>query len=94
MLLNEPIEDIGDTTIRFFGTTWHAPACHGRPFEPPPVGEPCTACHEPVAATDSGLMIPFLPAPVDGRQPDPRWAVWHRDCFLHHVGVPDRTVSG
>jgi hypothetical protein len=75
--------DLPPTTIRFFGTPWNAPACEGRPFEAPPVGQPCArGCGQAITALDSGLMIPLL-----GAATEPEWTVWHRACFLAHIGA-------
>lgn len=58
---------------------------HGDPalFEgtiPPPFGESCLHCGEPIEAGDAGVVMPLL-----GRDPLPRVSVFHYECHLRRT---------
>lgn len=51
---------------------------------PCPVGERCLHCEEPIAATDTGFMVPYLDVPgaSDARNYD---KPFHFECFLRGI---------
>ncbi len=66
--------------MKIFGPAPWGPALDGDvAFVPTPVGEKCIQCQEPIADSDSGLLMPFL------SEAGPREVAEHRECFLRGV---------
>lgn len=72
----EPEEEEYLGTLRWFGTTWHAPVCDPRTHIETPVGLRCARCEEIIIRVDRGITLVTHPK-----------LAWHRDCWLRELGV-------
>lgn len=62
--------------MRWFGTVSWARLCAGEYQTETPVGESCAHCAEPIAADESGVIMPFS---CGAEQP------MHAECFLRNI---------
>lgn len=68
--------------MQWFGTHWGAGICDDAPCVAVPVGTPCHYCGVPLAADDTGVVMPFCPAPGVVTT-----VAAHLSCFLPRLGL-------
>jgi len=68
-----------DSTMRWFGKSFHSPMYEGVPEVPTPVGDTCVGCEEKIVDGDIGVTIPWLGHGPDGR------ASYHIECQIRSV---------
>lgn len=78
---HEGVHPLTRSTMRLFPDHWANPNAH-LPVVRTPVGSMCASCDRAIHAGDAGLWV------VNAGEPSgPGWLPWHRECWLHNLGV-------
>ena len=83
---HDGVHPLTRSTMRLFPDHWANPAAH-LPVVRTPRGSMCASCDRGIADGDTGLWLVH-----EGEPGGDGWLPWHRECWLHHLGINPSAV--